>query len=133
MNIRSKIFEGRIDESDPLLVTKQPKGGGSDSLLSISTPRHARRASNHRLGDRHRLINERIRMSWDGADHEVELINVSGGGAMIKGAIQPPLWDLVTVHLGPNGTVDCAVCWRRDNLIGLQFVDETRLDCPADE
>ncbi len=133
MNIRSKIFEGRIAADDPLLLAKRPKGAKADNLLSVATPRGARRAANHRLADRHRLASERVRLTWNKADHEVELINLSGGGAMVGCAIQPLLWDAVTLNLGPNGTVDCAVCWCRNDRIGLQFVDETRLDCPADE
>lgn len=133
MNVRSKIYGGSIAADDPLLHVKRPKGAKADNLLSVATPRHERRAANHRLGDRHRLVNETVRLAWNGADHEVELINLSGGGAMVQAAIQPLLWDAVTLYLGPNGTVDCAVCWRRDDRIGLQFADETRLDCPADE
>jgi hypothetical protein len=118
---------------DPLLHVKRPKGARADNLLSVATSRRERRVANHRLGDRHRLINETVRLTWKGADHEVELINLSGGGAMVQATIQPLLWDAVTLYLGPNGTVDCTVCWRKGDRIGLQFVDETRLDYPAEE
>lgn len=133
MNIRSKFLHGGSAADEPVLLAKQPKGAKPDDLLSVATPRHARRASNHRGRDRHRLLDERVRITWDGSDREVELINLSGGGAMLEGAFEPMLWDRVDLHLGPHGTIECAVCWRRDSRIGLQFVEETRLDCPADE
>lgn len=133
MNIRSKIYHGVSPPEDPVLLAKQPKGARPGDLLSVATRRFARRTSNHRLDDRHRLVDERARLRWDSSDHEIELINVSGGGAMVRGGLAPNLWDRVELHLGPNGTVECGVCWRRGDRLGLQFVDETRLDCPAGE
>jgi hypothetical protein len=57
------------------------------------------------------------------------LINLSGGGAMVSGGFRPKLWDRVELHLGENGTIECAVCWIREDRIGLEFAHETRLDC----
>jgi len=133
MNIRAKVLHGATPGEERVLSAKQPKGARADDLLSVGTPRRERRASNHRLDDRHRLLDERSVLTWNGADHEVDLINLSDGGAMVCGAFRPRLWDLAQLHLGPNGTIDCAVCWRRGDRIGLQFAQETRIDCPANE
>jgi hypothetical protein len=131
MNIRAKIFRGEADE--PILPAKRPKGAKADMLHSISVRREERRASNGRAEDRHRLTDERARITHDGKDLEVELINLSGGGAMVAGAFEPALWDRVDLHLGNHGTIECAVRWMREGRVGLEFAHETRLDWPSDQ
>ena len=131
MNIRAKIFRGEADE--PILQAKKPKGAKADTLHSISVRREERRASNGRAEDRYRLTDERARITHDGKDLEVELINLSGGGAMVVAPFEPMIWDRVDLHLGNHGTIECAVRWVRDGRIGLEFAHETRLDWPSDE
>src|SRR4029079_8549317 len=89
--------------------------------------------TNSRGDDRHRLLGETVRLDYDGRSHEVQLINVSGGGAMISRSFAPRMWDSVTLHLGENGTIECAVRWIRDDRVGLEFAHETRIDCAADK
>jgi PilZ domain-containing protein len=131
MNIRAKIYGDWVEE--PLLKAKRPKGAKADELNSIPVPRESRQRSDSRAEDRHRLLNERARVTHDGAHHEVELINLSGGGAMISGALKPLLWDRLDLHLGNHGDIECAVRWIREGRIGLEFAHETRLDWSADE
>lgn len=133
MNIRAKVYGGAVASEEPILKAKQPKGAKSDSLQSVALTRNARRAANGRGEDRHRLTDERARISWGGSTIDVELLNLSGGGAMIAGDFEPLMWDRVDLHLGNNGTVECAVRWIRDGRIGLEFAHETRLDWPSDE
>ncbi len=131
MNIRAKIYGDWVEE--PLLKAKKPKGAKADELDSIAVARESRQRSDSRAEDRHRLIGERARITHDGAHHEVELINLSGGGAMVAGPLKPLLWDRVHLHLGSHGDIECAVRWIRDGRIGLEFAHETRLDWSADE
>jgi hypothetical protein len=131
MNIRAKIFRGAVDE--PILQPKKAKRTRADSLQSISVSRDAQRLSNDRTADRHRLSDEWVRITYDGADLEVELLNLSGGGAMVAGAFEPLLWDRVDLHLGNHGTIECAVRWIREGRVGLEFAHETQLDWPSDE
>ena len=132
MNIRAKIFGGAADE--PVLVdTKKPRGAKAEQLHSVVVRREERRRSNSRAGDRHRLFDEKVRLTHNEQSRDVELINLSGGGAMVRGAFEPKLWDRVDLHLGENGTIECAVCWLRDDHVGLEFAHETRIDCSADE
>ena len=131
MNIRAKIFGGAQDE--PLLQPKKPKGAKADTLHSVPVTRESRLRSNSRGEDRHRLANERARVTYNGETSDVELINLSGGGAMIGARFQPLLWDRLELHLGQHGTIECAVRWLRDDRIGLEFAHETRLDWPSDE
>lgn len=132
MNIRAKIFGGQPDP-DPVVAAKQPKGAKADTLNSVAVTREETRRGNTRDGDRHRLPDEQVRVSHNGEAHEVQLINLSGGGAMVSGAFEPMLWDAVELHLGENGTIECAVRWIKGGRIGLEFAHETRLDCSAGE
>ena len=132
MNIRAKIFGGKVDES-PVLGAKAPRGVRADALNSIAVRREESRRGNTRDGDRHRLPDEQVRVTHGGAAHEVQLINLSGGGAMVAGPFEPMLWDRVDLHLGENGTIECAVRWLKNGRVGLEFAHETRLDCSAAE
>jgi PilZ domain len=133
MNIRAKIFGGGKPPQEPVVQAKKPKGVKADELLTIPVARESRHHKNSRTEDRHRLTSERARVSHKGAGHEVELINLSGGGAMVSGPFEPMLWDRVDLHLGEEGTVECAVLWLRDGRIGLEFAHETQLHCPPAE
>lgn len=131
MNIRAKIFGGEEIQPD-LLGAKKPKGAKPDKLASVAVPREAKRRANSRNADRHRLMNEEVRLTYQGRKRKIALINLSGGGAMVSG-FAPKLWDRAQLHLGENGTIDCSVCWIRDDRVGLEFAHETRLDCSATE
>ena len=103
-----------------------------DAKAAASRPKDPAR-SNSRKGDRHRLVGEKALVSRGGSTLEVELINVSGGGAMVAGAIGADPSAFVRLHLGENGTIECAVCWERDGRAGLEFAHETQIDCSAEE
>jgi len=133
MNIRAKIFGGVDPAEEPLLPPKKPKGVRFDQLNSVPVRRESRDRLNSRIEDRHRLVGERSRVTHNGADLDVELVNLSGGGAMISASFEPMLWDRVDLHLGDHGTIECAVRWIRDGNIGLEFAHETRLDWPSDQ
>ena len=100
-------------------------------MNSISVTREVSRSANTRLQDRHRLAEEQVKVTHKRADHLAQLINLSGGGAMVAGDFDPMLWDKVKLHLGEDGVLDCAVCWLKGDRIGLEFAHETRLDCEA--
>lgn len=133
MNIRAKIFGGSKPADEPLLRSKTRKGTIAEDIQSVAVPREARRASNGRGEDRHRLTDERVSITHNGCEHEVELINLSGGGAMLAASFTPKLWDQLELRIGEQGTIECAVRWIRNGLIGLEFAHETRLDWPSDD
>ena len=134
MNIRAKIF-GNKDESrpSPVVDAKKPRGAKADMLHSISVAREETRRGNTRSDDRHRLSEQAVRVTHNGAAYDVQLINLSGGGAMVEGDFAPLLWDRVDLQLGEDGVIECAVRWLRENRVGLEFAHETRLECSADE
>src|SRR3569833_3687776 len=119
MNIRAKIYGDWVEE--PLLKAKKPKGAKADELDSIPVPRESRQRSDSRAEDRHRLLNERARVTHDGAHYDVELINLSGGGAMVSGALKPLLWDRLDLQLGNHGDIECAVRRIREGWFGFVF------------
>ena len=84
MNIRAKVYGGIDPAEEPLIQPKKPQGAKADTLHSVTVRREMRRASEGRAEDRHRLTGERARITHEGTDIEVELINLSGGGAMIE-------------------------------------------------
>ena len=131
MNIRAKVYGGIADE--PILKAKKPKGAKADTLQSVAVPREVHRANNGRGEDRHRLTDERACVTHNGRTLDVELINLSGGGAMIAADFEPMLWDHVELNLGNHGRIECVVRWIRDGRIGLEFAHETRLDGPSDQ
>jgi hypothetical protein len=133
MNIRAKIFGGADPAEEPLLPSKRPKGVRFDQLDSVPVRRESRDRLNSRTEDRHRLLGERSKVTYNGADFDVELVNLSGGGAMISAEFEPMLWDRVDLHLGDHGTIECVVRWIREGNIGLEFAHETRLDWPSDQ
>ena len=131
MSIRTRIFGPGADE--PLMRTKAPKGAKPDMLDSVPVPRGESRRTNGRGGDRHRLSAEQAILRHDGHEHVVELVNLSGGGAMIRGELDLMLWDHVALVLGDHGELDCAVRWIKDHTAGLEFAHETRIDCDEHE
>ena len=134
MNIRAKIFGGKDEaEPSPLVSAKKPRGAKADALHSIAVSREETRRGDTRGGDRHRLPEQQVRVTHEGVSHDVQLINLSGGGAMVEGGFAPKLWDRVDLHLGEDGVIECAVRWLRDDRVGLEFAHETRLECSADE
>ena len=133
MNIRAKILGGSKTLDESILQSKRRKGASVRSLEGLIEREDAR--TNHsRFEDRHRLLDETVSIKHDGRAHEVALINLSGGGAMIGATdIELMLWDKLELQLGENGTVECVVRWLRDGRCGLEFAHETRIDCGADE
>src|SRR5690349_915712 len=132
MNSRARSFGGKVEEKN-LIPSKKPKGARADTLNSVAVRREEGRRGNTRLGDRHRLSDEQVRVAHDGRDYDVQLVNLSGGGAMVAGEFEPMLWDRVELNLGENGRIDCAVRWMKGGRVGLEFAHETRIDCSPSE
>ena len=132
MNIRAKIY-GSGKPQEPIFRDKRPKGAKPDALGSVAVSREESRRGNSRTEDRHRVSEETVTITSDGVSHEAQLVNLSGGGVMVRGALDLKLWDTVELHLGEHGTIECAVRWMRGDSFGLEFAHETRLDCSSDE
>jgi hypothetical protein len=127
---RSAILSGNgLHPKNPLVREKNARGASEDDLSSVEVPRSESRSANHRDDDRHRLEHEVARARFDGEEHEVDLINLSGGGAMIRADFAPRLWERVDLILADGAEIECAVRWIRHDRLGLEFAHETRIDC----
>jgi hypothetical protein len=105
----------------------------SQEARAATQARNEPSRGNSRRGDRHRLVEEKARVTHEGRQHEAELINVSGGGAMVAASFEANVWDKVDLHLGEDGTIECAVRWVSGGRMGLEFAHETQLDCSAEQ
>ena len=133
-SFRSAILSGKgLHPKNPIVREKTARGAAEDDLSSVEVPRTESRSSNHREDDRHRLEHETARARFDGEEHDVELINLSGGGAMIRADFEPRLWERVDLILAEDSEIECAVRWIREDRVGLEFAHETRIDCDPAE
>ena len=132
-SFRSAILSGKgLHSGDPVVRGKQGRGASEDDLSSVEVPRSESRSSNQRDDDRHRLDHETASARFDGEVHDIDLINLSGGGAMIRADFQPRLWERVDLILAEGGEIECAVRWLRGDRVGLEFAHETRIECDPD-
>jgi hypothetical protein len=128
--LRQQILAGEKPERRSLLGTKRTKGADAETgLTSVQISREEHRTTHMRNGDRHRLPDQQVRIVHKRKRYTVQLVNLSGGGAMISGDLKPKLWDRVELHLGTDAKIECAVRWLKNGRIGLEFAHETRLDC----
>lgn len=128
-SFRSAIDKGAgLHPSGPLMPGKKPSGADeAKGLGSIAVPRDSVRNVNHRDDDRHRLQAETATLKVGRKSHSVELINLSGGGAMVSTDVVLDMWQKVHLGLGDCTPVECAVRWIKGDRIGLEFAHETQV------
>jgi hypothetical protein len=129
-SFRATLLSGGAGSQDPVVRTKRTRGENpSSDLTKVSIPRSESRSGNQRGGDRHRLTAEQAIVRIGRRDHKIELVNLSAGGAMVRGKLDVMLWDRAGLVLGEDGELDCAVRWIKGDDVGLEFAHETRIDC----
>lgn len=129
-NFRSAILSGKgLHPKDPVVRAKKGRGASEEDLSSVEIPRSEGRSSNQRDDDRHRLDHETAKARFDDKEHEIDLINLSGGGAMIRADFAPRLWERVDLILAEGGEIECAVRWLKGDRVGLEFAHETKIEC----
>src|SRR4029079_1632656 len=96
-SFRSAVLSGKVGRHDDLVArTKKGKiDRSAEGLTGVAVPREETRSRDERGGDRHRLTSETATLVVGQRKREVELINVSGGGAMISAKVPLKLWDKV--------------------------------------
>ena len=127
MNNLRATLSGNPIPTTGVLSEKQPSRAAGAGLDAVPLSRGATRTADHRLIDRYRLVNERALVLFKSRLHPVDLVNLSGGGAMVEGKFKPRLWDAVELYLGKHGSVECAVRWIRSDRYGLEFAHETQI------
>ena len=128
-NFRKAVLTGKGLKGDPVVRQKAKRGAAEDDLSSVEVARGEERSQNHREDDRHRLEQETVAARFDGKEYQVDLINLSGGGAMIRADFTPRLWERVHLIFVEGAEIECAVRWLRDDRVGLEFAHETQIDC----
>src|SRR5262245_12520425 len=128
-NFRKAILTGKGLKGDPVVQQKAKRGAIEDDLSTVDVPREEIRSGDHRDDDRHRLDQETVAVRFGGEQHQADLINLSGGGAMIRADFTPRLWERVDLIFAEGSEIECAVRWLRDDRVGLEFAHETRIDC----
>jgi hypothetical protein len=128
-SFRSALGKGEgLHPSGPLMPGKKPSGAKEGAGLgSVPVPREVVRNVNHRDDDRHRLQAEEASLKVGRKSHQVELINLSGGGAMIRTDVTLEMWQKVHLGLGDCVPVECAVRWIKGDRVGLEFAHETQV------
>lgn len=132
-SFRKAILSGNGLKGDPVVQQKSKRGATEDDLSSVEVSRGEERSQNHREDDRHRLDQETVIVRFDGEQHQADLINLSGGGAMIRADFKPRLWERVDLIFAEGAEIECAVRWLRDDRVGLEFAHETRIDCDPEK
>ena len=128
-SFRSALDKGEgLHPSGPLMPGKKPSGANeSKGLGSVPVQRESVRNVNHRDDDRHRLQAEHATLKVGRKNHQVDLINLSGGGAMIRTDVALAMWQKIHLGLGDCAPVECAVRWLRGDRVGLEFAHETQV------
>ena len=125
-SFRASITNGRA-ASGPVMPAKQARGADGESLTGLEVKRTESRTHNQRAESREVLAAEEVGLTVGRRAYVVDLLNLSGGGAMIRTNVPLKLWTQVHLELGEGGTVECAVRWIREDRIGLEFAHETQV------
>ena len=128
MNSFRDGISGRV-ASGPVMPAKQSRlQPGLDNVLAgLAVPRAESRTHNQRVEDRKLLSAEEARLFVNRKSYIVDLLNLSGGGAMITTNLPLKLWKRVHLELADNDKVECAVRWIKGDRIGLEFAHETQV------
>ena len=128
-NFRAAIEGGSgFSVGGPEMPEKRPSGVAKGAgLHAIPVARSTKRSADHREGDRHRLSSEQASLRVKRKSVTVDLVNLSGGGAMIATDTPLVMWQKVNLTLGGDFMVECAVRWIRGDRVGLEFAHETQI------
>lgn len=127
---RSQVFGQR----KPLLGTKQPKRAKEQpGLANVVVRREETRTTDMRDDDRHRLVEHDAIAIHRRKRSQVELVNLSGGGAMVETSLKPRIGDRLDLELGEGARLEAVVRWVKNGRIGLEFAHETQIDCSPDQ
>jgi len=112
---------------------KGAKSKSADGLTGIVVAREESRRTDDRRQDRLPARGERLHVEYRGRDHEIELVNLSAGGAMIATKLRPHLTERMDLRLGGGAVVETMVRWVKEGRVGLEFAHETQIRCSDDE
>lgn len=123
---RDSIAGGRV-ASGPVMPAKQSRLAEADGLKAVAVPRTESRTTNQRGEDRQILGTGEARLFVGRKAFVVDLLNLSGGGAMVTTNVPLKLWQRVQLELAEGDGVECAVRWIKGDRVGLEFAHETQV------
>lgn len=128
MDVRSgSIGKWAGDDSSPLQPPQHDKG--TETHGGRTRPRRAAAKDDSRERERHSAEGQRCRATYQGRPFDAEVVNLSGGGAMIAASFSPDVGEHLDLHLGEGGDIECVVRWVKPGRMGLEFAHETQLQC----
>jgi hypothetical protein len=125
-SFRDSITQGR-GVSGPVMPAKKSPRSKGDSLSGLQVQRAETRTHNQRTEPRQILAAEEARLLVGRRNYVVDVLNLSGGGAMIRTNVPLKLWKQVHLELADGDALECAVRWIREDRIGLEFAHETQV------
>ena len=120
-------FEEEGERSSPLMATKRGGGAELGSLSTIKIARQTARTSNQRAATRRAAADEATIVRFREANHIVELLNLSPGGAMIASEIEPFIGEPIQIQIGDGLPVPAVARWIGGGRIGVEFGDHSLL------
>ena len=127
MNSFRDSITNRRDASGPVMPAKKARSTDGDGLTSLQVQRNETRTHNQRGEAREVLGAEEVGLTVGRRAYVADLLNLSGGGAMIRTNLPLKLWKQVHLELGDGGSVECVVRWIREDRVGLEFAHETQV------
>lgn len=126
-SFRDAIANGRLG-SGPVMPAKQPRQPeGTEELTGLAVPRSESRTHNQRAESRQALGAGQAHLFVKRKSYVVDLINLSGGGAMVRTNLPLKLWDCVHLEMAEGQRAECAVRWIKGDRVGLEFAHETQI------
>lgn len=125
-SFRESILGGPTSEG-PLLPAKKPKNAPVEGDSGLLVPRAETRMHNQRTESREFLGDGEAHLKVGRRKYVVDLVNLSGGGAMIGTNLPLKLWQEVQLELDETHSVECAIRWIKGDRMGLEFAHETQV------
>ena len=122
---RSALQKGEVAQHFSPVSAKEKcrRKAAEVSLSSILIPRVERRTTNQRREDRFRGIVDRATLVFRRKKLLVKVVNVSEGGLMIEGPLEPRIGEQVKVEFEGFEPLQAVVRWIREGRIGLDVGD----------
>jgi hypothetical protein len=124
--IRSSILSGDARQATP--VANKRKGGagaGLGGLTKIAIKRQEARVTDMRCEDRVRNVIERTVVVFRRRKVEVEVVNVSSRGAMLKAELDARIGEKIDILFADQNKTRSVIRWIREGRVGVEFLNET--------
>lgn len=130
MNIRSEIRDGPDGSKGRLLASKRRSSAPHPTALTdVVVQREDARRTDMRREGRPLGEGQKVNLIFRQQTHDAELVNISGGGAMVCSPLKPNIAESVGLQFADNHVVECLVRWVKSGRLGLEFAHETQLEC----